>query len=366
MIIVIGAGITGLVIAERYATIKNEKVLVIEKRNHIGGNCFDFVNDIDLLVPLYGPHFFHTNSKVVWDYLSEFTEWHHYEHKVLSSVNGHLVPMPVNINTINILFGEKLTCEADMKAWINKKKVFIENPKNGEEAVISRMGRELYDLLFKQYTKKQWDISPHELDAAVLNRIPLRYNFDDRYFSDSYQAMPKSGYTEMLKHLMDHPNIEILLEQDYFDISEKLPEYKKMFFTGMLDRFFNTEVEGKLSYRSLHFDFQNIDKEWYQDVATVNYPNDYDFTRITEPKRSTGQKSAKTTIIREYPTWDGEPYYPVLNNSNVNLLKKYNLVAKDMEKKGIFLVGRLGRYRYLNMDQAVFEALELFNQLERE
>lgn len=365
-ILIIGAGISGATIAERYANIKGSKVVIIEKRNHIGGNCYDFINNDGILVPLYGPHFFHTNFDDVWKYVNKFSEWIPYEHKVLSYVDKKLVPVPVNINTVNLIFGLNISSEDEMTKWLKDNVVKIDNPKNSEESALSRVGKILYEKMFKNYTKKQWDLYPNQLDALVMNRIPVRTNFEDRYFTDKYQALPKNGYTKLFDKMLKNKNIEVLLNTDYFDVKDKFKKYDKLFYTGPIDSFFNYKFSNidKLQYRSLRFEFETLNQEYYQPVTTINYPNDYKFTRVTEHKRATGQKHPKTTIIREYSTWEGDPYYPVPNPKNQEL---YEMYRKETDKiKNIFFVGRLANYKYFNMDQAFKNALDLFNNLENE
>ena len=362
-IIIIGAGISGATLAERYAN-KGYKVVIIEKRDHIGGNCYDLYNSDGLLVPLYGPHLSHTNDKGVWKYVNRFSEWIPYEHRVLSFVDGMYVPVPVNIKTVNMLFNLNLD-EKGMIKWLDENTEKIANPKNSEEASLSRVGKILYEKMFKNYTKKQWDMYPSELAPEVMNRIPVRTNFDDRYFTDKYQALPKDGYTKLFKNLLNHKNIEIRLNTDYFDIKDSLDKYTKLFYTGQIDRFFDYKFSNieKLQYRSIRFEFETLNQEYYQPTTTVNYPNDYDFTRITEHKRATGQIHPKTTIIREYSSWEGEPYYPVPNPKNQKLYEEYR---KETEKlKNIYFVGRLANYKYFNMDQAFRNALDLFDIIER-
>lgn len=361
-VLIVGAGISGATLAERFSTQKNKKVLVIDKRNHIGGNCYDFYNDIGILVPKYGPHFFHTNSEKVWEYVSKFTEWFPYEHRVLASVEGNLVPVPVNISTVNTLFGLNIKTEEEMKTFLESEVENIQNIENSEHSGLSRVGKRLYNLIFKNYTKKQWDKDPSQLDPSVLNRIPVRTNFDDRYFTDKYQGMPKDGYTKMFEKMLNSQNIEISLGTDYFDIKDNV-SFELMFFTGPIDRFFDFIVGDRLEYRSLKFEFQNLDKEFYQHRAQINYPNEEKFTRITEPKHATGQAHSMTTIIKEYPTWEGEGYYPVPNPRNQQIYEKYQKLAKEAEKDNIYFVGRLATYKYLNMDQAFEIALDIFEKL---
>lgn len=362
-ILIIGAGISGFTLAERYSSL-GKKVLVLEKRDHIGGNCFDFLNQDGILVSKYGPHYFHTNNKMVWEYVSKFTEWIPYEHRVVSWVDGKKVPMPVNMQTINILFGKKFTKEEQVAKWFEENRGDIKNPSNAEDAVIARMGVDLYELLFKGYTEKQWGMQPKELGPEVTNRIPFRTNNDDRYFTDEYQGVPKFGYTKLFENLGSSNNIYVVLNTDYEDYRKKLFSVDKTFFTGRIDQYFN-EKFGKLQYRSLRFEFETLDREFFQEYAQENYPSlDVAYTRIVEYKRATGQKSSKTTISKEYSTWDGEPYYPVPSQRNLDIYSKYQAEALDLEKQNIFFVGRLANYKYFNMDQAFENALNLFSRLE--
>jgi len=364
-VMIVGAGISGCAVAERYANLLNKKVLIIEKRDHIGGNCYDYINEIGILIPKYGPHFFHTNDTDVWNYVSQFTEWREYEHRVLSFVDSKLVPVPVNIKTVNDLFDLNMKTGKEMVEWLDLNSTKIENPKNSEEAAMSKVGKILYEKLFKFYTKKQWDMWPAELDAEVMNRIPVRISFDDRYFSDKYQAMPKEGYTKLFEKMLNNKNIEVRLNTDYGEVKDSIEVFKKIFFTGPIDGFFGYNLGEKLQYRSLRFEFETIDREYYQSQTTINYPSlNVPYTRITEPKYSTGQKSSRTTIIKEYPTWEGEPYYPVPSKRNQDLYKEYQKEAEKLESKGIYFVGRLANYKYFNMDQAFKNALDLFNKIE--
>lgn len=363
-ILIVGAGISGLTLAERYANILDKKVLVIDKRDHLGGNCYDFVNEIGILVPKYGPHFFHTNNQRVWEYVNKFSEWRKYEHKVLASVQGKLVPVPININTVNSLFGLNIHNSQGMEEFLKSEIEYLNEINNSEDSGLGRVGKRLYHLIFENYTKKQWDTHPKNLDALVLNRIPVRKNFDDRYFTDTYQGMPKEGYTKLFEKMSKHKNIEVRLNTDYFDIKESVT-YEKMFFTGPIDRFFNYIIGESLEYRSLRFEFENYNQEYYQSKAQINYPNDFEYTRITEPKHATSQKHSMTTIIKEYPTWEGEGYYPVPTKKNQDLYQKYQNLAKIAEKDKIYFVGRLATYKYLNMDEAFQCALDLFEKLEK-
>ncbi len=354
--LIIGAGFAGSVLAERIASQLDQKVLIVDKRNHIGGNAYDYYNEEGILVHKYGPHIFHTNSKEVFDYLSQFTEWREYQHRVLASVDGQLLPIPINLDTINKLYNFNFSSD-EMKSYLNQVKVEIEHITNSEEQVISKVGKDLFEKFFKYYTKKQWDLWPSELDASVTARLPIRYNRDNRYFTDKYQVMPKYGYTKMFEKMLDHPNIHIMLNTDFKDVVNEI-RYDKLIFTGPIDEYFGYKY-GKLPYRSLKFEFETLDLNFYQPVGTVNYPNEYDFTRITEFKHLTGQKHEKTTIVKEYPSSEGDPYYPIPRPQNEKIYQKYKTEADQL--KNVFFVGRLGTYKYYNMDQVVAQALTFFN-----
>lgn len=370
-VIVVGAGISGSVIAERYANKLGKKVLVIEKRNHIGGNCYDFYDEAGVLISKYGAHLFHTNYENVWGYVHKFSDFSKYEHKVLGRVDGKLVPIPVNITTVNMLLGENIKNEAEMDEWLEANQIKNDNPKNGREAALARVGEVLYEKIFKNYTKKQWDKYPEELDASVLNRIPVRNNFDDRYFSDKYQGQPVEGYTKLFEKMLSNPNIEIRLNTDFFDIKDTL-EWEKLFYTGPIDQYFDYKYakEANLEYRSLIFQFETYDKEFFQENSVINYPNEEKFTRIVEYKYFTGQIHPKTTISKEYSTtYDpdtNEPYYPIPNPKNGEIFKKYQKDAEALEKNGVHFVGRLANYKYFNMDEAFKNALDLFYRLNPE
>lgn len=367
-IIIVGAGISGATLAERYATQKNKKVLVLEKRDHIAGNCYDYYNKDGILISKYGAHLFHTNYEDVWEYIHKFSDWHPYEHHVLGKVDGKLVPIPVNITTVNELMGTNIKNEDEMKKWLSENQVANPNPKNGKEAALARVGEVLYEKIFMHYTKKQWDKYPEELDAEVLNRIPVRTNFDGRYFSDIHQAQPSEGYTALFKKLLDHPNITIRLNTDFFDVKDSLGKYEKLFYTGPIDQYFGYKHKdlGMLEYRSIRFVDETYDKDFYQEGAVVNYPQKNEtFTRIIEHKYITKQKHPKTTITKEYSTDEGEPYYPVPNPRNRAIYESYRKEAEALEKDGVYFVGRLANYKYFNMDQAFKNALDLFASLSK-
>lgn len=364
-ILIIGAGISGAVLAERYASI-GKKVLIIEKRNHIAGNCYDYIDQNQILVSKYGAHLFHTNEEDVWEYVNRFSEWYFWEHKVIARVDDKTVPIPVNITTVNELFNINITTEEEMQSWLEENRMPIEKPANGEEAVLNRVGSVLYEKMFKHYTKKQWDKYPAELDASVLERIPVRTNYDDRYFSDIHQALPKEGYTQLFENILNHPNIEVLLETDYFDVKYQYTNYEKLFYTGPVDRFFEFKhsLLEKLEYRSINFVSETVDAEFYQENSVVNYPGtEVDFTRIIEYKHFGNQISDKTTVVKEFTVDEGEPYYPVPNPRNQEIYARYKTEADKLID--VHFVGRLANYKYFNMDQAFKNALDLFDKLEK-
>ena len=355
--LIVGAGFAGSVLAERLAGI-GKKVLIIDQRNHIGGNAYDHYNSDGIMVHKYGPHIFHTNSRDVFDYLGQFTAWRPYEHRVLASVDGQLLPIPINLNTINQMYGLSLNADQvdDFFAARAVKKVPV---LTSEDVVISKVGKELYEKFFKGYTKKQWDLDPSELDASVTARVPTRTNKDDRYFTDTYQAMPAHGYTRMFEKMLDHPNIKIMLNTDYKEIVDIIP-YKTMIYTGPVDSYFNY-CYGKLPYRSLEFKFETIDRPNFQPTGTVNYPNEHAYTRITEFRFLTGQQHTKTALVYEYPQAEGDPYYPIPTSANAELYKKYQRLAETMTNT--YFTGRLATYKYYNMDQVVAQSLALFKRL---
>jgi UDP-galactopyranose mutase len=356
--LIVGAGFAGSVLAERLAAGANKKVLLIDVRNHIGGNAYDHYNDDGILVHKYGPHIFHTNSRDVFDYLSRFTEWRPYQHRVKASVDGQLVPIPINLDTINQLYGLNLTA-FQVEEFLASLAEPREQIRTSEDVVISKVGRELYEKFFRGYTRKQWGLDPSELDAAVTARVPTRTNRDDRYFTDTYQAMPLHGYTRMFEKMLDHPNIKIMLNTDYREIKDVVP-YREMIYTGPVDSFFDYRY-GKLPYRSLEFKHETHNAEVYQEAPVVNYPNDYAYTRITEFKYLTGQEHTKTSIVYEFPRAEGDPYYPVPRPENAQLYDKYKALADAAQ--GVHFVGRLATYRYYNMDQVVAQALTLYRKL---
>lgn len=359
--LIVGAGFAGSVLAERLASQANKKVLILDKRDHIAGNAYDYYNNDGILIHKYGPHIFHTNSKEVFNYLDGFTDWRPYEHRVLASVDGQLVPIPINLDTINKLYGLNLN-SSQVEEFFASKAEQVARVKTSEDVVVSKVGRELYEKFFRGYTRKQWDLDPSELDASVTARVPTRTNRDDRYFTDTFQAMPLHGYTAMFQKMLAHPNIKVMLNTDYKEVIDFIP-YKKLIYSGPVDAYFDYRF-GKLPYRSLEFRFETIDQEYFQETGTVNYPNEQAFTRITDFKYLTGQKHAKTAIVYEYPKAEGDPYYPVPRPENAEVYKKYQQLADTITNT--YFVGRLATYRYYNMDQVVAQALTLFKKIMQE
>jgi len=355
--LIVGAGYAGSILAERLARGSGKQVLLVDRRPHIGGNAYDHYNDAGILVHKYGPHIFHTNSKDVFDYLSRFTEWRQYQHKVLASVDGQLVPIPINLDTINTLYGLNLN-SFQVEEFFASRAEKREQIKTSEDVVVNKVGRELYEKFFRGYTRKQWGLDPSELDAQVTARVPTRTNRDDRYFTDNYQAMPKHSFTRMFQNMLDHPNIKIMLNADYRDVKDSIP-HREIIYTGPVDEFFDFRF-GKLPYRCLEFKHETLNVPQYQPVAVVNYPNENPFTRITEFKYLTGQEHPKTSIVYEYPQAEGDPYYPIPRGENAELYRQYQQLA---EASGIHFVGRLATYKYYNMDQVVAQALTLYAKL---
>jgi UDP-galactopyranose mutase len=357
--LVVGAGFSGCVLAERIASQLDKLVLIVDIRDHIGGNAYDYYNEHGILVHKYGPHWFHTNDKHVFEYLSQFTEWRCHFHRVRACVDGLLLPIPINMDTINQLYGMNLHSPQEVQEFLDSVKEDIPYPHNAEEMILSRVGRDLYHKFFLGYTLKQWATDPKKLDKSVAARIPIRTNRDNRYFSDTYQVMPRHGYTAMFKHMLAHKNISVLLKTDYRSIINVIP-FNKLIFTGPIDSFFDW-VHGKLPYRSVRSEHETHDMEYYQPTQQINFPNEYNFTRIIEWKHATGQKHLKTTITREYPQSamdERDKYYPIPTVANDRLGRKYQQEASKL--KTVIFLGRLAEYKYYNMDQVVAKALHTF------
>ena len=358
--LIVGAGFAGSIIAERLATGSNKKVLLIDRRPHVGGNAFDVHDAAGVLIHQYGPHIFHTNSDEIVRYLSRFTGWRTYEHRVLASVDGKLVPIPINRTTINMLYGLNLTTDEQAANFLASRAEPVAQIRTSEDVVVSAVGRELYEKFFQGYTRKQWGIDPSGLDRSVTSRVPTRTNVDDRYFNDSFQAMPKLGFTHMFGNMLDNDNITIETETEFADVKDRVL-YDQLVFTGPVDEFFGHRY-GKLPYRSLRFQHQTLDREEFQSVAVVNYPHpDTPYTRISEYKHLTGQKHPKTSITYEYPSAEGDPYYPIPNAEAQALYKRYEALA--LQRPDVAFVGRLATYRYYNMDQVAGQALATYRKV---
>lgn len=357
--LIVGAGFAGSVLAERLANGQGKRVLLVDRRPHIGGNAYDCHNDAGILVHRYGPHIFHTNAKRIFDYLSRFTAWRPYEHRVLAYVDGKMLPMPINLTTINSLYDLNLSSEG-MEAFLAQRSESNGTIRTAKDVVLAAVGSDLYEKFFEGYTRKQWGIDPSGLDKSVTARIPTRTNTDDRYFSDTYQAMPKCGYTRMFENMLDHPNIKVMVNTDYREIVKSL-RHDRLIYTGAIDEYFDYRF-GPLPYRSLAFRHVTLDRAQFQPTAVVNYPSpSVPYTRITEYKHLTGQTHGQTSISLELPCDDGDPYYPVPNPENAVLFKKYEALAASTP--GVWFVGRLATYRYYNMDQVVGQALTLYRGL---
>lgn len=357
-VIVVGAGLSGCVIAERLATCCGKKVIILEKRDHIGGNCYDYIDENGILLNKYGAHLFHTNDEGVWEYIQKFGKWVRWEHQVVGSVDNKIVPIPVNITTVNRLLDLHIQTKEEMDDWLSSNQVHYDTIKNSEEMARSRVGDQLYEKIFKEYTIKQWGKPPEQLHLSVLARIPVRNNFDPRYFSDKYQVLPEKGYTRFFETLIDHPNIDVRFNQAFLDLPKEMWEGKIVVFTGPIDRYFPGKE--KLEYRSLRFEIESYkNMNFYQHNSVVNYPQkDVPFTRIVEYKHFLNQSSPHTTIVKEYSTEEGEPYYPVLNERNLKLYSEYRELAE--KEKDVHFVGRLADFKYFNMDQAIRNALDYF------
>jgi UDP-galactopyranose mutase len=356
--LVVGAGFAGSVVAERLAAGLGKSVLVCDRRDHIGGNAYDHADAAGILVHKYGPHIFHTNSREIFEYLSRFTAWRAYEHRVLASVEGKLLPIPINLDTINKLYGLRLN-ESEVERFLAARAIPCQSPRTSEEITLSRVGRDLYEKFFRNYTRKQWGLDPSQLDAQVAARIPVRTNRDDRYFTDQFQSMPRHGFTRMFENMLDHRNIELVLGSDYREVGKEV-KFQQLIFSGPVDEFFDYRF-GKLPYRSLRFEHRTLEQEWHQPVAVVNYPNDFEYTRVTEFKHLTGQQHARTSIVYEYPQARGDAYYPIPQPGNAAVYAKYRELAQ--KRRDAHFVGRLATYRYYNMDQVVGQALTLYRKL---
>lgn len=361
-VLVVGCGLSGVVIAERFATILNKKVLIIDKRDHIGGNCYDYHDkETNILLNKYGAHLFHTNSERVWEYVNKFDKWIRWDHEVYSMVENKLVNIPVNINTVNQLCHQNIKNSVEMDEWLSNNQEKYDAICNSEEMAKSRIGNTLYEKMVKNYTYKQWGKYPSELDASVLARIPIRNNFDNRYFDDKYQALPEKGYTHFIGKILENQNIQVMLNVDYFNIVDA-STFETIVYTGPIDQYYKDKNLEKLEYRSIDFHVErHFNTNYYQPNSVVNYPEpDVPFTRIVEYKHFLNQQSDHTVIVKEVSTDNGEPYYPVPNDKNLKLYEKYKQFAS--EEKNVHFLGRLADYKYFNMDTAILNSLEYFDK----
>ncbi len=360
-IIIVGAGLTGSTIANHCAKQSDYKIIVIEKRNHIAGNCYDEIDEkTGIRISKYGAHLFHTNNEKVWEYVNQFGQWQRWDHEVLSDVSGILVPVPVNITTVNRLCNTNIQNEKEMQEWFQKNCIKNSTLKNSEEVALARVGKEMYEKLFKPYTIKQWNKDPKDLDSSVLARIPVRNNFDKRYFTDKFQALPINGYTELVKNMLDHKNIDVILNCDWEEYKENVEEDDLIIFTGPIDVYFKNSGLEQLEYRSIKFEwFCEKNKGFYQQNSVINYADkEVPYTRCVEYKHFLNQKSDYTMYSKEIPCDNGEPYYPVPTDKNKNLYQQYVNLTKNT--KNIHFVGRLASYKYFNMDEAIQNAMDYF------
>lgn len=357
--LIVGAGFAGSVLAERLANGRGERVLLIDRRPHVGGNAYDRFDEAGLLIHQYGPHIFHTNSEKIFGYLSQFTTWRPYEHRVLAQVGGQLLPIPINLDTVNRLYGLSLDSEG-LEKFFRSQAEPVKEVRTSEDVIVGRVGRDLYVKFFRDYTRKQWGMDPSELDKSVTSRVPVRTNRDDRYFGDKFQFMPKQGYTAMFQRMLDNPRISILLQTDYRDVKDVIP-HNRVIYTGPIDEYFDY-CYGRLPYRSLSFRHVTLQEEQHQPVAVVNYPQTEAYTRVTEYKHLTGQVHPMTSLTYEYPSATGDPYYPIPRPENAALFKRYEKLADATSN--VWFVGRLATYRYYNMDQVVGQALSTFDRIE--
>lgn len=358
--LIVGAGFAGSVIAERLAEGLGRRVLLIDRRDHIAGNAYDHYDAAGVLVHRYGPHIFHTNAQRIVDYLSRFTEWRPYEHRVLARVDGQLVPIPINLSTLNTLYGLSMN-SVEAQQFLAERAEPVATIRTSEDVVVNQIGRELYEKFFRGYTRKQWGLDPSALDKSVTSRVPTRTNEDDRYFTDTFQIMPLHGYTQMFERMLDHPRIDLLLSTDFKHVRDGV-KYQHVIYCGPIDEYFDFQL-GRLPYRSLRFEHQTLEQERYQPVAVVNFPDpEVPYTRITEYKHLTGQTHPSTSISYEFPCDDGDPYYPVPRPENAELYKRYRALAE--QTPNVTFLGRLGTYKYYNMDQVVGQALALYRDIE--
>ena len=364
-ILIIGCGLSGIVIAERFANDLGKNVLIIDKRDHIGGNIYDYVDeDTNILMNKYGAHLFHTNNERVWEYINRFSKWIRYDHKVFGNVDNKLIHIPVNITTVNELCNEHISSTEEMNEWLKKYQIQYDNIDNSEKMGKSRVGEILYEKIFKNYTFKQWNKYPEELDPSVLARIPIRNNFDIRYFDDKYQVLPEKGYTKFIEKILTNDNIDVKLNTNYFEFIKEHPisEFETIIYTGPIDQYYENKGLEKLEYRSIDFIIEkHKNMNYYQTSSIVNYPElNVPYTRIVEYKHFLNQQSKDTVIVKEITNDIGEPYYPVPNKKNLDLYEKYK--SFTLQENKIHFLGRLANYKYFNMDSAILNALEYFDE----
>lgn len=354
--LIVGSGFAGATLAERIASQLNASVVIVEKRDHIGGLAYDYVDINGILVGKYGAHIFHTNNEIVWKYVNRFAEFNNYVHRVDAFYQGRFFALPLNLDTINDFFGTRMSA-AELPMFLDTIREPIPYPKNAEEAVISRVGWALYEAFYRNYTEKQWGMDPRDLDASVTMRLPIRMNNDKRYFADQWQGVPKEGFAGLFQRMLANRNIHLLLNTEFKEALKGI-RFNKLIYTGPIDAYFDYAL-GKLPYRSIDFRFETINREYFQQRAIINYPNDHEYTRCVEFKRLYQQKGVQTTVSREYPCWnDEEPYYPVSSPKNREMYRRYRELA-DSTPNTLFC-GRLGTYEYCNMDQCIAQALTLF------
>lgn len=363
MYLIVGCGLSGAVLAERIANILKKKVIIIDKLDHIGGLCYDYIDETTgILCNKYGPHLFHTNNEEVWNYINKFSKWIRWELNLRANIDNNLIPLPINISSVNLLCNENISNETEMQEWLNINQIKKDEINNSEDIALSRVGNEIYEKILKNYTFKQWNKYPNELDKEVLGRINIRNNFDNRYFTDKYQVLPEKGYTEFIKNMLDNPLITIILNMPFetFKLNNNIDSFEGIIYTGPIDAYFsNTNLE-KLEYRSIEF-IQEIHKDtnYYQQYPLITYPSyKYPFTRITEYKHMLNQISNHTIIFKEISNDKGHPFYPVPTKRNKELYEKYKNYAD--KEKNVYFVGRLANYKYFNMDEAIYNSLELF------
>ena len=363
-VVIIGAGPVGCVLAQKISTELNLSCLIIEKRKHIAGNCYDEKNKKGVLYHKYGPHYLRFKNKKIFKYLSNFTDWIPGEYIVKSCVDKKLYPFPINLDTLENFFDVKFKTKKEAIKFINKKKIKIKNPKNSEDFILSKLGSEIYEKFYKNYTIKQWGINPRKLSSNIAGRVPIRFNRDPYYVNEKLKFMPKKGFTKMFEKMISNKKIRLSLNTDFFKIRKKIKYNKFLIYTGTPDKFFNYKY-GKLNWRSLDFKFKTFKKKYIQKSVQYNYPNDYKFTRKVEIKHVTKQKTPYTIISKEYPKSNGDPYYPIINNVNLNKFNKYKKLIDEIENQNIFFEGRLAQYKYFNTDEVIERALNLFKKIKK-